>query len=231
MVGVFELETIEMIVGAVITLAIFSYLLGDNKLYRWALALLVGGGLGYTFGVAMRYVFFDWLLPAVTADSVALQAFYLVPVVLGALLLLKLFASSRVVGPLAVLGNISMGYLVGVGAAVSISGAVLGTLFPQVEAAGKAVTLSGPPVAVVQGLVMVLGTIVTLLVFSPRPRVQDGETKPAAKWLQRAGRFFIAVAMAAAFAGAVTTGLTLWVDRWAQIVALIREMLPVLGAS
>lgn len=231
MADVFGPETIWMIVGAIITLMIFSYLLGDNKLYRWALALLVGSGFGYAMGVAARFVLFDWLILARDAESMELRIFYLVPIVLGGLLFLKFFASSRLLGPLSVLGNISMGYLLGVGAAVSIAGALLGTLFPQIEAAGKALTLTGSPFVLVQGIVMLIGTIAALLVFSPRPRTQDGEVKPALKWLQRVGNFFISVALAAAFAGAVTTGLTLWVERWSQIVGFIIWALSLVGAS
>lgn len=229
--GGFGPDTIGVIVGAVLTLVIFSYLLGDNKLYRWALALLVGGGLGFAMGIAVRFVIWDWLLVARDSASPVLRGFYLVPVILGVLLFLKFFASSRLLGPLSVLGNISMGYLVGVGAAVAIAGAVLGTLFPQIEAAGQDVTLEALPVGLLQGIVMLIGTITALLVFSPRPRTQNGEIKSAVRWLQRVGGFFIVVALAVAFAGAVTSGLTLWVERWSQIVTLIRSILPFWGAS
>ncbi len=231
MEGVFGPDTIGMIVGAVITLMIFSYLLSDNKLYRWALALLVGSGLGYAMGIAVRFVLFDWLLVARDATSPVLRGFYLVPVVLGVLLCLKFFASSRLLGPLSVLGNISMGYLLGVGAAVAVAGAVLGTLFPQIEAVGKAVTLAAMPIGLLQGIVMLIGTITSLMVFSPRLRTHNGEIKPAARWLHRVGNFFVVVALAAVFAGAVTSGLTLWVERWSQIVTLVRSILPFVGAN
>ena len=215
------LDTIGMIVGAIITLMIFSYLLGDNVLYRWALALLVGCGLGYALGIAVLFVLRDWLMLAQSADSASLQVYYFVPVFLGVLLLFKGFASSKILGPLAVLGNIPMGYLVGIGSAVAISGALLGTLFPQVQSTGSAVSLNIAPLRFLHGVILLVGTITSFLVFSPRPRTQDGEIKPGALWLQRVGRFFIVVALAATFAGAVTSGLTLWVERWAQIIELV----------
>jgi multisubunit Na+/H+ antiporter MnhB subunit len=87
------------------------------------------------------------------------------------------------------------------------------------------------PIGFIQGIVMLIGTITSLLVFSPRPRTHNGEIKPAARWLQRVGNFFVVVALAAAFAGAVTSGLTLWVERWSQIVTLIRSILPFVGAN
>lgn len=221
MADLLNLDVIVMIVGAIITLMVFSYLLGDNILYRWALALLVGCGLGYVLGIAMRFVLFDWLAAAQSAESVPLQVYYFVPIFLGVLLLFKGFASSKFLGPLAVLGNISMGYLIGIGAAVAIAGALLGTLFPQIQAASDVITLDDTLLRLLQGIIMLVGTITSLLVFSPRPRVQDGEIKPGALWLQRVGRFFIVVALAATFAGAITSGLTLWVERWSQLLELV----------
>jgi len=76
----------------------------------------------------------------------------------------------------------------------------------------------------------VLGAITALLVFSSRPLGKDGETKPAVLarrlWLRRIGEFFIIVALAAAFSGAITTGLTLWVERWST---LLRTALDLIG--
>jgi hypothetical protein len=47
--------------------------------------------------------------------------------------------------------------------------------------------------------------------------------------LRRVGEFFIIVALAAAFAGAITTGLTLWVERWSAVLTVLREALSLIG--
>ncbi len=220
--GIVLPDIIGLIVGAVVTLVIFSYLLGDNVLYRWMLALLVGSGAGYVMGVVIKVVLLDWFIAARNADVLATQIYYFIPVFLGILLLFKGFSSSKMLSRLSVLGNIPMGYLLGAGAGVAIGGALLGTLFPQIRATGAAVTLRDLPWGLLRGVVMVLGTIAALLVFSPRPIGKDGETKPAAVarslWLRRIGEFFIIIALAAAFAGAITTGLTLWVERWSTLL-------------
>lgn len=223
-------DIIGLVVGAVVTLAIFSYLLGDNVLYRWMLALLVGSGAGYVMGVVINVVLLDWFKEALTADTVQLQIYHLVPIFLGVLLLFKGLSSFKLLGRLSVLGNISMGYLLGTGAGVAIGGAMLGTLFPQIGATGAALTLDNLPWGILRGVVMVLGAITALLVFSSRPLGKDGETKPAVLvrrlWLRRMGEFFIIVALAAAFSGAITTGLTLWVERWST---LLRTALDLIG--
>lgn len=222
-------DIIGLIVGAVVTLIIFSYLLGDNVLYRWMLALLVGSGAGYVMGVVINVVLLDWFKEALTADTLQLQIYRSVPIFLGILLLFKGFSSSKLLSRLSVLGNIPMGYLLGAGAGVAIGGALLGTLFPQIAATGAAVT-SDNLWNLLRGVVMVSGTIAALLVFSPRSIGKNDETRPAASVrspvLRRVGEFFIIIALAAAFAGAITTGLTLWVERWS---ALLKAALSLIG--
>ena len=224
------IDIIGMIVGAVVTLVIFSYLLGDNVLYRWMLALLVGSGTGYVMGVTVKVVLLDWLVGARQADTLATQIYYFVPVFLGVLLLFKGFSSSKLLNRLSILGNIPLGYLIGAGAGVAIGGALLGTLLPQIATTGAAVTLDNMPWGLLRGIVMVGGTIAALLVFSPRSPGKNGETTTTASarpsLLRRAGEFFIIIALAAAFAGAITTGLTLWVERWS---ALLRAALSLIG--
>ena len=221
-------DIIGLIVGAVVTLVIFSYLLGDNVLYRWMLALLVGSGAGYVMGITINVVLIDWF--STEANTLALQIYRFVPVFLGVLLLFKGFSSSKLLSRLSVLGNIPMGYLIGTGAGVAIGGALLGTLFPQIMTTSAAVTMDNLPWGLVRGLVMLGGTIAALLVFSPRSTSKNGEatatTAERTSLLRRIGEFFIIVALAAAFAGAITTGLTLWVERWS---ALLRAVLSLIG--
>jgi hypothetical protein len=223
-------DIIGLIVGAVVTLVIFSYLLGDNVLYRWMLAILVGSGAGYVMGVAINVVLIDWFRTAHEANMLATQIYHFVPVFLGVLLLFKGFSSSKLLSRLSVLGNIPMGYLLGAGAGVAIGGALLGTLFPQIITTSAAVTLDAPLWGLVRGVVMVGGTIAALLVFSPHSTGKSGETTQVASarpaLLRRVGEFFIIIALAAAFAGAITTGLTLWVERWS---ALLRAAFSLIG--
>ena len=56
-----SLETIGLITGTGLTLLVFSYVLGDNPLYRLALHLFIGALVGYSFGIAFRFVVFEVL--------------------------------------------------------------------------------------------------------------------------------------------------------------------------
>ncbi len=223
-----DANMVTLIAGVIITLAVFSYLLGDNVLYRWALALLVGSAAGYGLAIVVRFVLFSRL-------SGELQGLYVVPLVLGGLLLLKGFPRFSAVG------NVSMGFIVGVGAAVAVTGALLGTIIPQTRATGAGVTLQAGWLSFLDGILILVGTVLALFAFSPRvraARVTDvgSETELARRgrlgvWIQQLGRVFIMLALAVAFGGALTSALTMFIGRWWAIVSALRDVVARLTGS
>lgn len=211
-------ELIGLAVGTLITLMIGSYLLGDNLVYRWGLAILVGLGAGYALGVTLLFVA-PLIWQAIQSADPVLRLFYAIPLLLGVLLLLKGFSAR-----LAPLGNITMGFLLGVGAAVAVSGALVGTLIPQMYQTGAALK-STAPIPLVEGGIILIGTITSLLVFSSwAPRRADGQPPRWLTWVQRLGRGFLVVTLAVAFAGAITSALTLLVERLWDVLTLVIQV-------
>jgi hypothetical protein len=204
------LDIIGVMLGAVLTLMTLSYLLGDNFFYRLGLHLFIGMLVGYSLGVVIRDVFVDMLWTELTTNPAAVMA----PVVLGALLIIFKGLPRQ-----AYIGNFSVAYLVGVGAAVALSGALLGTLIPQVEATGRALS----PTAVtsyrmgsLDGILVVVGTICTLMAFNFTAHQQRGSTgmwTRIVKTLGWLGRGFLLFAFGVAFAGALTASLSIFVGR------------------
>jgi len=140
-----------LILGAVLTFFVLTYLIGDNFLFRLAVYVLVGASAAY----AAVVVIFDVLIPRIQqgASDPAMLVVTIVALILGALLLFK--ASPR----LAWLGNLSVGYLVGVGAATVLGGAIIGTLGPQIVATGAPATSpSGGAANDLLNFIVVLGT-------------------------------------------------------------------------
>lgn len=217
-------ETTGLIIGSVVTLLIFSYLIGDNLLYRWALALLVGAGTGYALAVALHFIIFDWVNNIQASVSLALRLYYLAPLLLGALLLLK------GIPRLSALGNVSMGFMLGVGAAVAISGALLGTLIPQMQATSTGISLKEGGAALLNGGLVLIGTLTSLFVFSPRLRQADKELRPITLWLQRTGRAFVVVSLAVAFSGALTSALTILIERLWELADFTQLLLQFLSS-
>ena len=225
-------EILGLIIGTTITLMIFSYLLGDNGLYRWALALLVGSAVGYATGIAIDFVWQQWITPALSNTDSAANLTYAVPLLLGSLLLLKGFPPVRFLGKISVLGNIPLGYLVGVGAGVAISGALTGSLIPQVLATGQGIRLDAGILELLQGMVVLISTLSVLLLFVARPKSQPlvrEKLSLSQRSIRQLGGFFLVVGLGAAFAGAITSALTAMVIRLSQISDLALWLMSSVG--
>ncbi|MBN1246298.1 MAG: hypothetical protein JXC32_01510 [Anaerolineae bacterium] len=226
-------DTLGLIIGAVMTILIFSYLLGDNILYRWALAILVGSAAGYALGIAIQFVMTEWISVAIASTGGSFAVTYAVPLLLGSLLIFKGFPPTRLLARLSVLGNIPLGYLVGVGAAVAVAGALTGTLLPQMLATGQALRLDAGVLGIVEGLIVMLATITVLLFFTARPKEAAPTTEETAKsWRQRiqgVGKVLLFVGLGAALAGAISSALTALVIRLWHLADLVGQLTPLLG--
>jgi hypothetical protein len=225
------MEIWGLIIGAVLTMLIFSYLLKDTILYRWALALLVGCGVGYGLGLAWHHILREWIIHTLASSRLEMNLFYTIPLILGAMLLFKGFSPNKSFGRLAVLGNIPLAFLVGVGTATAVSGALVGTLIPQIVSTGDVLSLENGALGFIQGLIILCGTVATLLFFSSSVNIQVeyGGGSAFLNWISRIGQVFIVIALGFTFAGAVTSALTVLIMRLWNISDLLRQLISVGG--
>ena len=108
-------DLLSAVLSLFFTLALLSYLIGDNPLYRLALHVLIGVGVGYGALVVIFQVLIPRLVEPLGSGRTDLQLLTLVPLVLFIFLALKL--SPR----LAPFGNIGVAFMLGVGTAVTIA--------------------------------------------------------------------------------------------------------------
>ena len=205
-------EVIGMIVGAALTILIFFYLLGDlpvlgsllQSLYRLALHIFIGAVIGYSTALVMVEVLFKMVF-AHLRENPALA----IPVFIG--LGLLVFKSIR---RLSYIGNLFMAPLLGAGIGVALGGAFLGTLVPQVQATAGAMRIEN----LLEGLLIVGGTICTLMVFNFTSSTQR-QSGLTGLWHQIVGvmagigRWFLLVTLGVAFAGALTASLAIFIGR------------------
>ncbi len=153
-------EIVAVWMAAILTLMVYSYLLADNPLYRLAEHLFVGSSIGYTAVVVLHNVLRPRLFEPLQSDAAGNWP-YLIPLLLGLLLLSKASRS------FAWLGNTSLGCLFGGGAALAIGGALLGSFLPQIQASWLSLSpaTGGGLAAVLDNLCLVVGTIGTLTYF------------------------------------------------------------------
>ncbi len=221
-----NLDTIGLIVGAIFTFLVLTYIIGDNVFFRLMVYVLIGAGAAY----AAVVVIFDVLLANIKQATGNPGA--LIIVVVGLLLGIMVWfkASPR----LAWIGNIPMGYLIGVGAATVLGGAIIGTLGPQIAATGApAYTLSGEEVALlspgaitlhrVLTFVVAIGTVVTLMSFG---YYRVGRSSPMQIVNILGRRFFLMIGLGAVFALVFMASVTLLYDRLYALYEVVKPVLP-----
>ncbi|MBL8160983.1 MAG: hypothetical protein JNJ61_03290 [Anaerolineae bacterium] len=208
-------EQIGLWAGFVFTLMIFSYVLGDNILYRIAVYVFVGLAAGYITIVTVESVLLPWIRGTLLSPAAGIGGIVvgIIPLLLGLLLLFK--TSPR----LGRAGNIAIAFIIGVGTAVALVGAVSGTLLPLAAATGSAVRVD-----VINGFLLALGVISTLTYFWYLARRKpDGTTQRSLliRTVGALGQFFIIVTLGALYSGAILTSLTIFSERIGFIVARI----------
>ena len=121
-----SIEVISAFVGLILTLLVFSYLIGDNPLFRFAIYLFIGVASGYAAAVILRSVFLSKFSSLQTNNPTQLILNVIIPLLISATLLAKL--SPRI----SWLGSFAMAILVGVGAATAVGGALIGLLADKI---------------------------------------------------------------------------------------------------
>lgn len=218
----FSLDLITGVLSFLFTILIFSYLIGDNPLFRIAVYIFVGVSSGYVAAVAWWQVIVPRLIYPLAFGSVLEKAFAAIPLLGAVLILMKI--SPRLAG----LARIAMAFLVGAGAAVIIAGALSGTLIPQVSATIHAFDVnaaSARNISVIEvmfnGAFILAGTVFTLIYFhfGARPKA-DGSMRrqgliEISAWV---GRIFIGITLGAIFAGVYAAALTALIERISSLI-------------
>ena len=210
------------LVGFLLSVMVLSYLIGDNFFFRLAASLFVGLTAGYLAVLIIQQVLGPYLWEPLIRGSWTTRMWTLVPMVL--MVLLGLSQISR----FSKLGKIPLAFLAGLIAAVTIGGAVFGTLLPQLSALIDPFDLEswqgvGGWVQGVDALIMLLGAVATLSYFhfgQKKPDSPRDETNQHPKFIEalsKVGQVFIGITLGAVFAGVFSSALLALIIRIAFI--------------
>jgi hypothetical protein len=209
------IDIVAGIISCLLTLMVFSYLLGDNPLFRMAVYIFIGVSAGFVSAVIARQVIYPQLIRPLLLQQnlVAL----VIPLILSLLLLTKIFP--RAGGA----GSPVMAFLVGIGAAVAIAGAVSGTLIPQFIAVldpfhlPKGISFQDFLEQIGEGSVMFIGTVTSLAYFHFGVKAVSqgvaGKRNKAISIFALVGQVFIAITLGVLFAGAYAASVTALIER------------------
>jgi len=216
-------DLLGALLGFSLTLMVFSYIWGDNALFRLVNHIFVGVAAGYVAIITINSVILPRLIFPLLSDERSEKLLALIFLVLSALVLTKI--SPR----LARLGNPAMAFLVGVGAAAAVGGAVTGTIFPQVIASINMFdqnNLANIP-SILNALLIFLGTVTTLLYFHFGIRRKSDPNVQQVSWMEGlgyVGQAFIAITFGSLFAGVYIAALSALIERFGFMFNFLKEL-------
>lgn len=226
-------DSLGVFIGFILTILVLSYIIGDNALLRLVLHVFIGVASGYAVVLVFYNVIWNQVILSFILDPLGNLSLTVPSLLLGIWLLTK--TSPR----LTRMGNPVMAYLVGAGAATIIGGAVLGTIFPQINASVNlfdiqtALERDGSIVTwFFYSLIILVGTVATLGYFHFGVKAsRDGVGVPQRHPLVESivvpvGQVFIAVTFGALFAGVLSASLAALVDRIQFLWSFIFQFLP-----
>jgi hypothetical protein len=221
------LDFIGLALGFLLTVLVFSYLMGDNPFFRLAIHIFIGVAAAYVAIITINNVLIPRLIVPILTGS---QGERLLSILL---FIPSLFLFFKVT-PLRTAGNWSVAILVGIGAAAAVGGAITGTLFPQILGTINSVDPSANSISsnpwnqAINGIIIVLGTVTTLIYFhfgTQQIPGQPNERLPIIEHISKIGKVFLAITFGSLYAGVFLSSLAALVER----LSFLWEFLNTLG--
>lgn len=209
------LDFIGLTLGFLLTILVFSYLLGDNPFFKLAVHIFIGVSAAYVALVTVNNVLIPRLIVPLFGSSPGERLSSILLFIPSIFLIFK-------ITPLRKYGNWSVAILVGIGAAAAVGGAITGTLFPQILGTINSVDPSTYAIAgnrwgqIINGLIVVVGTLTTLIYFHFGTQDIPGRTDkrlPIIESISQIGKIFLSITFGALFAGVFLTALSALIER------------------
>jgi hypothetical protein len=224
------------VLAALLTVMMLSYMIGDNPFFRLACYIFIGVASGYAGAIAWHQVLWPGIGEPIAENGVSaftdpsLIITVVVPLVLIALMLFKLSASTSSYGTL------PLALMVGIGAGVLVGGAITGTLIPQSIAAMTTLDprATAPQTGetglerVINVIILLVGTLSTLMYFRfTATRAPSGETRRTRLMsvIAGGGGFFIALTFGVMYAGAIAASVIVLSERVQFLAEVVVNLL------
>jgi hypothetical protein len=225
-------DPVTIWIGALATLAVFSYLAKDNPFYRFvqnaALGTSVGFGLIIAWQQVLRPLWWAHIQGAFDHTRPASEAWWLLALIPGALWYFQL--SKRLFW----LSTLVSGLFVGTAAGLSFKSQIL-LILPQISASVKPLNPWAFPGGAswdsvfqcVSNLVFLVALMTTLLYFFFSVKTDNPVLRPA----MRTGRLMIMITLGAMFGNTVMTRMAYLIERLqflyeSWLAPLLRAILP-----
>ena len=207
----------------ILTIMVLSYVFGDNPLFRIATYLFIGVASAYVFVLIFYQVLIPKLImPLFTGDNEE-KIIQIIPITLSVLLLFKLSKRTSSIG------NISLAFLVGSGAAIILTSAFSGTLLPMIDMITEPFSLNSLNFQkFIGGSILLLGAISSLLYFQFSTIKASDNQSIFSRFLyysKTVGTVFIGITLGSIFAGVVISSILALIERLNFIITFIYNLM------
>ena len=206
----------------ILTIMVFSFIIGDNPLFRIATYFFVGVSAAYVLVLIIHQVIIPKLFMPFISGNLQQVLIQLIPLTLSILLLLKLFRSSSYVG------DFPLAFLVGSGAAIILIGAFAGTLMPMIDMITEPFSVKTFEFnRFAGGIILLAGAISSLLYFQFSKTSEKNNNPTLNKIfsvLKSVGSVFIGITLGSIFAGVIISAVIALIDRLNFIVTFIYNL-------
>ena len=205
----FNLDILGVWLLVLMTLCILSYLYGDNPFYKIAEHIFVGVSAGYVFALTwwdqVWPNLFGRLFPNYVQAGFEFSAIYIIPLILGVFMLLRLVPS------LSWLARIAIAYIVGMAAGLKFYVYVNSNILMQIQNSAIDFTKSGWEIF--NHLLILLGVISALVYF-----FFSKEHKGTVGKISKIGIYFLMIKFGASFGFAVMGRISLLIGRFEDLI-------------
>jgi hypothetical protein len=157
-------------IAAFLTIAILSFIFGDNPIYKLAEHIFVGVSAGYGVILALNQA----IWPSIQMGLMPNQHFFIkfmtiIAIILGILTLIRLEIFSYILPSIVWISRIPIAFVVGIGSGITIVASIQGFIFPQVSATFLPILSSNytidlsSPLNFLNSFLLAIGPIVILL--------------------------------------------------------------------
>jgi hypothetical protein len=228
------LDTVGTWVAFGLTILAYAYLGKEipffDAVYRIVAYIFVGVALGYAAVLAWHGV----LVPRLITNLGAREWFYLVPLLLCLILLTRVRRSWQQIS------RLTLAFLFGVGAALAVGGALVGTLLPQVQATFASLNPAHYQARAAQegvwagsyvldAVLVAVGTVSSLLYFTFTTSTGESNLEKTGGRIRQVaggfGKIFIMFTFGALFATGAISRIALLVDRIRFLIETLRPVI------
>ena len=193
----------------IMTLSIFSYLYGDNPFYKAAEHIFVGVSAGYIFAITwwdqVWPNLFGRLFPKYVDAGFEFDALYIIPLVLGIFMLL------RVIPSLSWLARFPIAFVVGMAAGLKFYAYFNSNVLLQIK--NSAIDFSGTGWEIFNHIIILVGVISGLVYFF----FSKEHTGTIGK-ISKIGIYFLMIKFGASFGFAVMGRISLLIGRFEDLI-------------